>query len=368
MEQRRSPSHSPSSPPSIASSDSSVDVITSITASLDLDRTNSPYTVSLSHLSSETITKIYKQLGWADAVNERIKRTREVNDRIRKERRARGAIKRRARRLKRLEARLGPKKMAAREHKRLKRQQMKASAAAILKEAGMKRELKRAKTKSIYPRIFETIDLHENGTEEDQECNQGVIIQDNGTGLQLSTFAGQIVIQDHFSAMRQALSEHARDGTRRKEPGRHSYHVDAAFSSGCLTAGIAVVHKSHRQDWASPWTGRGYSLHQMPDSEDAETWAIWQALRIILEKVRTDRGSKKPEDPCSLAVIYSDCTTALQKIGDNRGRAAQKIAAQSIELYQLGVDVQLHWVPGHRNIPGNELADLISHQAKQSVK
>ena len=301
-------------------------------------------------------------------MNERIKRIREVNDRIRKERRAKGAIKRHARHLRRLEARLGPEKMATRAHKRLKRQQMKASAAAILREAGMKRELKRAKTKPIYPRIFETIDLHENGTEEDQGCNQGMIVQDSVTGLQLSTFAGQIVIQDHFGAMRQALSEHARDGTRRKEPGRHSYHVDAALSSGCLTAGIAVVHKSHRQNWASPWTGRGYRLRQVLDAEEAETWAIWQALRIILEKVYTDRESKKPKDPCSLAVIYSDCTTALQKIGDNRGRVAQKIAAQSIELHQLGVEVQLHWVPGHRNIPGNELADLISHQAKQSVK
>ncbi len=55
---------------------------------------------------------------------------------------------------------------------------------------------------------------------------------------------------------------------------------------------------------------------------------------------------------------------ALQTIGDSRGRVAQKIAAHSIELHQLGGEVQLHWVPVHRNILGNELADLITRQVK----
>ena len=129
-----------------------------------------------------------------------------------------------------------------------------------------------------------------------------------------------------------------------------------------------MVHKSHRQNWASLWTGRGYSLHQVLDPEEAETWAIWQALRNILKESRTDRGSKEPEDPCSLVAIYSDCTSALQKIEDNHGRTSQKIATKSIELQELGIGIQLHWVPGHQIILGNELADIISHQAKERVK
>ena len=152
MDRPTSPSHLPSSPPSIASSDSAVDVITSITASLDLNRTNSHYTASLSQLSSETIAKNYTQLGWANAVNERVERTREVNGRIRKRCRARRAIKRHARHLKRHVARLGPKMMAAWAHRRVKRQQVRASEATILKEAGMKRGLKRAKKTATYLR------------------------------------------------------------------------------------------------------------------------------------------------------------------------------------------------------------------------
>ena len=171
MDRPTSPSHLPSSPPSIASSDSSVDVITSITASLDLNRTNSPSTASLSHLSSEAITRFNKQLVWANAVNERVEMSRGVNDRIRKRRRARRAIKRYARHLKRHVARLGPKRMAARAHRRVKRQQVRASEATILEEAGLKRELKKAKTTAFYPRTSETIDIRENGAEEDQGCN-----------------------------------------------------------------------------------------------------------------------------------------------------------------------------------------------------
>lgn len=50
------------------------------------------------------------------------------------------------------------------------------------------------------------------------------------------------------------------------------------------------------------------------------------------------------------------------------GNVVQKIIAQSIKLQQLGVDVHLHWVPGHRDIPGNELADPVAKKARQPVK
>lgn len=97
-----------------------------------------------------------------------------------------------------------------------------------------------------------------------------------------------------------------------------------------------------------------------------------QALQLILEKVHDDSKDAKPKDPCSVAVIYSDCIAALGRIGNERpcmGKAKQKVIAQSIELKGLGVEVQLHWVQGHRNVPGNELADLVSKKAaRQPVK
>ena len=104
---------------------------------------------------------------------------------------------------------------------------------------------------------------------------------------------------------------------------------------------------------------------------DAEAWAIWQALEITLEKAHTDRACVKPRDPCSVVVIYSNCITVLRRIGNHMpggGVVVQNIITQSIKLKRLGVEVQLHWVPGHRNIPGNELADLVAKKARQPMK
>ena len=103
---------------------------------------------------------------------------------------------------------------------------------------------------------------------------------------------------------------------------------------------------------------------------DAETWAVWQELQVTLDKVHAELALVKPWDPCSIAVIYSDCEVALQRIRNEKlsGRVVQKIIAQSIELERYGVEVQLHWVPGHRKIPGNELADLVAKKVRQLVK
>ena len=292
-------------------------------------------------------------------------------DQIRKVRAAKRAARRFARHQLRLEARLGPAGMAALAQERLERQQMRESEVLVLKEACMKREVKRAKRTVITSKTFQTIHIHNDCGEGDSECEQVVITQDSEIKAESDAFAGQIVIQDRLSAMTQALSEHTKDGTRRKEPGRHSFHVDAAVSREHGITGIAVVHKTHRQDWASLWTAKGYRIHRILDQSDAEAWAIWQALEITLEKVQFDRAWVKPPDPCSVVVIYSDCTTALKRIGNEKpggGMVAQNIITQSIELKRLGVEVQLHWVPGHRNIPGNELADLVAKKARQPIK
>lgn len=252
---------------------------------------------------------------------------------------------------------------------------MKDRETALLKEACIKSELKRAKRTITSTNTFQTIDIH-NDSDEDSECEQIIITQDTEIGPEAKTttteaFAGLIKIQDRLPAMSQALSEHAEDGTLRKEPGRYSFHVDAAVSRAEGITGIAVVHKTHRQYWASLWTAKGYRIFETLDQNDAETWAIWQALQLTLEKVHADRANPKQQDPCSVAVVYSDCAGALQGIrnGSSDGKkVVRKIIAQSMELQQFGVEVHLHWVPGHRNIPGNELADLVAKKARQPAK
>lgn len=43
-----------------------------------------------------------------------------------------------------------------------------------------------------------------------------------------------------------------------------------------------------------------------------------------------------------------------------------KIVNQSIRLQELGMSIELHWCPGHRGVPGNELADAVSRRAQAS--
>lgn len=271
------------------------------------------------------------------------------NDQSRRERAARRYAKFRQR----LEARLGPAKLAIHDKKRLRFSQLKAAGDRLIEEACMKRELKRAKSTRLNPKDFQTIDIP---------------IKSGETNPKLGAFVGEIIIQDHLTAMKQALSEHTRDGPRRKEPGRHSFHVDAAVSREDGMTGIAVVHKMHRQDWASPWTANGYRIHHTLSQNEAEVWAIWQALELILDKVRTDHQDVEPQDPCSLAVIYTDSQSALHRIGSVLTDVEQSIVTQSTELKRLGVKLKLHWVPGHRRVPGNELADLVSKKAREPIK
>ena len=180
-------------------------------------------------------------------------------------------------------------------------------------------------------------------------------------------FPGEIVVQDRLEAIQQALAEHDEQSKLRKEHGRHSYHVDAAISTGDDLVGIGIAHKSRwRRHWASEWTAKGYCIRGEMTSEDAEAWAIWQALTLIRDTTRGGSPVERPCNPCSLAIIYSDCQSVLQSLRTRkqaRSVAETNIIGRAHELMQLGVFVELHWVPGHRQVPGNYLADQVAERA-----
>lgn len=289
---------------------------------------------------------------------------------------AKRAERRQLKRKRDLEAPFPPSQPAT--CKQSDRQKRKEDAISLRKEACVRRELRRAKKAATSLNYFPTIEIH---TEDDDEKNKINMRQEpiDGPDSEKSAeckvtkpeaFAGRVEIQDYLSAMRQAISEHTKGSALLTEPGRLSFHVDAAVSQpGCHT-GIAVVHKTDQQSWDSEWTATGYRIHEALDATEAEGWAIWQALQITLEKVRADRTDSKPRGPRSTVVIYSDCQAALKWIRTGYScdrKVVQKIIAQSIELQQLGVDVHLHWCPGHRGVPGNVLADLVSKRARRSL-
>ena len=287
----------------------------------------------------------------------------------RRDRVARKAADRAKRRLKRLAARFTPAEIAAIQQRKLNFQQLKAAAEALLKANCMQSEVKRAMKTKLRPKMFETINVHQAENNKVGKSHFPVAANDTKTSVPTISqgpecFAGQIIIQHTLSAMAQALSEHGKLGG---EPGRHSFHVDAAVSRVDETTGLALVWKMQRRKWASPWAAIGYHIDEYFDQVTAEAWAICQALRVTLQKVLEDRAHCG-HDPCSVVVIYTDCQSALSRIARKEpgsDEVVQKIIAQSRALEKLGVEAQLHWTPGHRNVPGNLLADIVSKRARR---
>ena len=202
-------------------------------------------------------------------------------DQIWRVRRARRAVRNVVRHRERLEVRLGPETLAARDQELCEQQQMKKAEAALLKEMCMQREVKRAKRTKIFPNTFDVLQIHQYRDPLQYKVKENTIESVSESELNSKTFTSQIISQDRLDAIRQAISEHTKEGTRRRQPRWHSSHVDAAVSCDENLTGIAVVHKAHQQHWASPWTVRGYRMYASLDRTDAEVWAIWQALQVV---------------------------------------------------------------------------------------
>ena len=190
-------------PPSIACPNPSVDVLTSITASLDLNRIDSPHAVSLSHSSSEANTKISKRVRWADGINEQIQRTPEINDWIRRRYRERRARRRHVRLPTRLQAHLRAERTAVRTQRYLIRQRTKVLKAGLHNSSGDE-VIFEGSEDHRYPRLIRKNDTRRR------------------TRMHFNQFRRQLSDPGPaLSAMRQALSEHARDRTPLQMPEHH---------------------------------------------------------------------------------------------------------------------------------------------------
>lgn len=119
----------------------------------------------------------------------------------------RRAARRYAKRRLRLEQRLGSAALAIRDQRKAQRRELRFSIASVLKDSFMKRELKRAMKTKISPQSFQIIDTNKDtdtGSREDGE--RTLLIGRPGVekAVDFDGFAGQIIIQDHLGAMRQA--------------------------------------------------------------------------------------------------------------------------------------------------------------------
>ena len=248
-----------------------------------------------------------------------------------------------------------------------------ASETRLLHQAKIKRELGRAQKAANDAHHYFTFSLFGSDDEalvkdlripiyaKNVVCPSEQDIVENG----VTRFRGQITIRPRLEAMEYALDEY---NGRRKLPGRMTFWVDGSRSHNGVS-GTAVVFRANPRVVGSKWTVRAYTVLEFDrlGTIHTEALAIMHALRIALaEAVRNDGTDAKASE----VVIFSDCTTALRAIesftdeGQCWGKSLlARIATLVNELGILETKVQLHWVPAHKDIPGNYLADALAKRA-----
>lgn len=113
---------------------------------------------------------------------------------------------------------------------------------------------------------------------------------------------------------------------------------------------------------------KSYSWNLNSSSEifDLEIFAISESLSKIDEKIT--------DDSIFLTDIYvfADSLGAIQRIQNNSQSSGQewvaKIHSKAEFLFHQNIKLHIHWVPGHMDIHGNEMADLAAKTGAYDLK
>ena len=119
-----------------------------------------------------------------------------------------------------------------------------------------------------------------------------------------------------------------------------------------------------RCDRAGGFRSESWSLGARSTAFDTEIQALVRAIEICALDARKGASFR----------IFTDSQAAMSRIQDDSPGPGQSLASRGIRvaragIYDKGATVSIQWVPGHREVTGNELADACArNEAERAEK
>jgi ribonuclease HI len=156
-----------------------------------------------------------------------------------------------------------------------------------------------------------------------------------------SSLKGRVIMEDTESAKTTAETWTA-------DRGIAIFTDGSKFEDGYT--GCAAVWRS-----GDGWQGRKVFMGRNKEVFDAELYAIWMGLASARDHLKEDWAGAKS------ITIFTDAQAALKRIrNDDPGPGqwlARRILRTERQLRQAGWTTEFRWVPGHKGVEGNEVAD-----------
>ena len=190
-------------------------------------------------------------------------------------------------------------------------------------------------------------------------------------------FRGNVFIKPRAEAWVFAMgSQGWRSESRTTEVCLDILWTDASIVFFSCAAGAIVWQESSTGEWMSRRCPYPYPV---VNTTVVEIFAVVNALEIAVDRVREwqfaqeNDGSGKFRHEVYVFTDSEGALRAIQRRKKRRQHAAelhalvQNAVDRSIELEELGALVELHLVPGHRNVPGNTRANNHSRTAARDL-
>lgn len=145
-----------------------------------------------------------------------------------------------------------------------------------------------------------------------------------------------------------------------------SFWMDGSkMHSGHAGASVAWYH--------SKWKTQRTYLGTNKELFDAELYSMREALLIVQQNVRKGREAGRYQSgPCWLKVhIWADLLAVIKTLQHAdpcpRQRLAKYIIRRAQQLAERRTEVEVHWVPRHMGVEGNERADEAAMEPEEKA-